>query len=205
MLLFIDTETTGLVNFKLPLLHPEQPRLVQIAALLYELHEDGYSKVASLDAIIRPEGWAIDDNSRATAVHKITQERALAFGEPLHQVIDRLWSLVEQADERLGLGRLIAHNISFDTRMALAEASRCNRDVTLLGLLRPFCTMQALTQRIRLPGRYPGTFKWPNLDEAYKFCFPNDTISTLTRHTAMTDLLACKDIFFHGVAEGWWT
>jgi DNA polymerase-3 subunit epsilon len=54
---------------------------------------------------------------------------------------------------------------------------------------------------MKLPGRYPGKYKWPNLAEAHRFCLGRDFDDA---HSAMGDVLACRDIYIHGRTEGWW-
>jgi DNA polymerase-3 subunit epsilon len=210
MLLFIDTETSGLPDFSLPVDHPSQPHIVQIAAWLGEWREvlnrdadyvEDVVHVASLNAIIRPTDWTI--HPRAEAVHGITLERARAVGEDLTDVLRRLFELVALADgDGLGIhGTLVAHNLPFDHRMLLRECAPLRVDPTSLGRLKPFCTMRALTARMKLPGRHPGQYKWPNLTEAHKFCLGRDFDD---KHSAMGDVLACRDIYLHGRTEEWW-
>ncbi len=211
MLLFLDTETTGLPDFNLPITHPSQPHIVQIAAWLGEppVGRD-YAPmlecrhVASLNAVIRPSGWEV--GAHAERIHGISTRYALAFGEDLAHTLRRFFEMVKLADDKENgcSGTLIAHNLPFDHRMLTADAARAGLDATPLGLLKPFCTMRALTPRMRLPGKWPGKYKWPNLTEAHRFCFP-DTADFDNKHTAMGDLLACKDIYLHGLTEGWWT
>lgn len=199
MLLFLDTETTDKMDFNLPVEHPSQPRLVQIAAQLVD--PTTHEVVSTLNSIIRPDGWRSSEG--AQRVHRITHEYALAFGIPLADVLAQMWELIARANQ-LGQGRLIAHNIQFDNRMMLREAAATGSDVTALAQLRPFCTMRSLTLRMKLKGRWPGKYKWPTLDEAFRYCFPQKEIDAETRHSAMTDLLACKDVFMYGRKEGWW-
>lgn len=208
MLLFIDTETSGLPDFSLPVDHPSQPHIVQLAAWLGEWDEAGGSDISpelrhhsSLNAIIRPTDWTI--HPAAERVHRISLERARAMGEDLADVLQRLYELVAAADhDGLGVhGTLVAHNLSFDNRMLLRESAAANIDPAPLSRLRPFCTMRALTPRMRLPGRHPGNYKWPRLDEAHRFCFGRDFDDA---HSAMGDVLACRDIYTHGYSEGWW-
>ncbi len=209
MLLFIDTETTGLPDKRLPRTHPAQPRIVQLAAWLGEEMNDprvtvnGVSPlrhVASLNAIIRPAGWTIPE--RATTVHGFTTERALALGEDAESVLARLLLLIAQADYASpGEALLIAHNFDFDYWMLLAELIHADLPTYQPALLHPFCTMKALTPRMRLPGRWPGQFKWPSLAEAHRYCFDRDFDNA---HTAMGDVLACKDIYLHGRSQSWW-
>ena len=75
---FYDTETTGLPLFREPSEHPGQPHLVQLAAALVDL--DTRETVASLDVVVRPDGWTIPDD--VAAVHGITTDYAAAVGVP---------------------------------------------------------------------------------------------------------------------------
>lgn len=204
MFLFIDTETSGLPDFNLPVNHPAQPHIVQIAAWLGDdksMVDGDIRYEASLDAVIRPTDWTI--HPKAAAVHGITLERARAVGEDLRDVLRRLYELVALADEDgLGVhGTLVAHNLSFDHRMILRDSECAGIDPTSLSRLRPFCTMRALTARMRLPGRHPGQYKWPSLSEAHQFCLGRDFDDA---HTAMGDVLACRDIYLHGRSQEWW-
>lgn len=208
MMLFIDTETTGKLDFKLGLTHPAQPRLVQLAAYLAEdCPETGERcrHVASINEIISPDGWTVPPD--AERVHGISTERARALGKPLDEVMSRLAVLVAQADASMLDGRFIAHNVAFDMRVLLSEYARLGREDLALNLnsLRPFCTMQSLTARMRLPSKWANgrSFKWPTLDEAYRFCFGRE-ITDRDTHSAMVDLLACRDIFEHGRERQWW-
>jgi DNA polymerase-3 subunit epsilon len=206
MMLFIDTETTGMYDFKLPLDHPDQPHLVQLAAYLAEeTLDDPCRHVASINEIVRPDLYRTIEPG-AERVHGISIERAAAAGLPVHDVLDRLMALVSRADEHMLNGRLIAHNTAFDTRVLMSTLVRAGReqDGVTLNTLRPFCTMQSLTMRMRLP--HPsrkGLLKWPRLDEAFEFCFGH-AIPDRERHSAMIDLMACRDIFNHGRAQAWW-
>jgi DNA polymerase-3 subunit epsilon len=212
MLLFIDTETSGLPDFTLPLIHPSQPRVVQLAAWLGEWEEKvqmldeelgivthELRHHASLNAIIRPAPGATI-HPRAEAVHGISLERARAVGEDLGDVLRRLYELVTLASAD-PTSTLVAHNLPFDNNMLLIESAHAGFDPTPLSYLRPFCTMRALTDRMRLPGRFPGKYKWPNLAEAHRFCLGRDFDDS---HSAMGDVLACRDIYIHGRTEGWW-
>lgn len=199
MILVIDTETSGLLNSSLSLSHPSQPHIVQLAAWLGDFDRGGDCLcIFSFNAIIRPDGWTI--SSGAEAVHGISQERAKAVGEPLAEVLHHFYDIVSKAATE-STTQLVAHNLRFDHQMLLRDSA--GFDSSTLGLLQPFCTMIALTPRMRLPGRYPGKYKWPKLEEAHQFCFGTPSPSA-DRHTAMGDVLVCRDIFLHGRREGWW-
>ena len=56
MILFWDSETTGLPDFNLRARDPAQPHIVQLAAILTD---DGGSVYESHNVIIKPDGWTI--------------------------------------------------------------------------------------------------------------------------------------------------
>lgn len=208
MYLFIDTETSSLPDFRAPTDHPSQPHIVSLAAWLGEPDStsDCLSHVASLNSVIRPDGWYIEP--AAEAIHKITNDYARSFGEPLPDVLTRFASLVTDAYEASSDSLIIAHNCSFDLRMLLRDFAFAGRDPVIVNLLRPFCTMKALTPRMRLPPSSPrapaGSYKWPKLDEAYQWLFDRPVPGREDRHDAMADVLGCKDVWEEGRRREWW-
>lgn len=207
MHLFVDTETSGLPDFKLPPDHPSQPHIVSLAAWLGYWDEDTetFTHSASLNAVIRPDGWHFHPS--AIAVHKITEEYAHAFGEPASDVLNHFLRLVTDCDDAQMGGILVAHNCSFDHRMLVRELAHAGIGAVTLGFLRPFCTMKALTPRMKLPprpGAPRGSYKWPKLDEAYEFMFDKPVPGREHKHDAMADLLGCKDIYEEGRRREWW-
>jgi DNA polymerase III epsilon subunit-like protein len=203
MLLFLDTETTGKWLFTKVWDHPDQPNLLQLGMMLC-LDDEHATQVASLNEIIRPEpDWVW--SAEAEAVHRISRERAMAMGQPLEQVINTAINLLDEANDSGMGGRIIAHNIQFDTNVMMRAIALCGRSPIAYSMLRPFCTMHSLTQRMALPGKWPGQPKWPTLDEAYRFAVPEGEPDPEQRHTAMGDLLMCRDIFLAGRQKGWWS
>ncbi len=75
MILFFDTETTGLPPRGAPIDDPRQPHLVQLAAMLAD--DDGRVLFA-MSEIIRPDGYSVPE--QASNVHGITTEIAEAVG-----------------------------------------------------------------------------------------------------------------------------
>jgi DNA polymerase-3 subunit epsilon len=201
MLLFVDTETSGLIDFAQPTDHPSQPHIVQLAALLCDDDEDCTVR-ETYQSIIRPDGWEIQ--TAAEAVHGISADYACRFGEALSSVLGKFYGLVAVADA-LGSGRLIAHNTPFDLRMILRDTGTLNDsfDGRYVSNLRPFCTMRAMTPRCRLPSRRRGEFKWPKLEEAYEHVFGTKPPAAAA-HTALGDVTACRELFAEGRRREWW-
>ena len=186
MKLFFDTETTGKALFKAPPEHPQQPHIVQLAAILFE---DSGEERGSLNAIIKPEGWTIPEE--AAAIHGITTEIALKCGIPLMSAFSVFSNFLNLSDT------LIAHNIQFDALILSVALSRLNgsgpvKCAEKLKTTPRFCTMHSTTQLCKLPGNY-GDFKWPKLTEAHKHLFGTDVEGA---HDAMADVRACARIYF---------
>lgn len=195
--LFYDTETQSLPLFSEPSEHPGQPHIVQIAAILADL--DTERTIASMDVIIRPDGWSIPDD--VARIHGITTDHAMTVGIPEEMALDmfmELWA-----------GRLrIAHNETFDARIIRIALKRYHdpRDQTLA--IHPSdmwkvssseCTARMATPILNLPptekmlasGRRHA--KTANLGEAYQY-FSGKPLENA--HSAVADVQACMFIYF---------
>lgn len=191
--LFFDTETTGVVNWKLPSVSPEQPNLVQLGALLVDLstRED----VAEIDLIVSPNGrWTVPEG--AAAVHGISTEKAEELGVQLHSAVLPFRDLLAAAD------LVVAHNNRFDK--IIMERASAMVDLDFGQQVSPLwydeknvhvCTMMRSTPIVKKKGRRSNTgeFAWPKLAEAYKFFTGKEIVNA---HNAMVDVKACKEIFF---------
>lgn len=180
MLLFIDTETTGFLRKGVPLVHPSQPHIVQLAALLTDAKGD---VKGSINTIIRPDGWTVPEE--AANVHGITTDEATQFGVPIDRAILLLIGMAWKAKT------VVAHNIDFDVRIVNCETGRLSLPDPLL-TMEPYCTMLHSMEKVGIPGKY-GDFKWPKLIEAYRHFFEEEDFDA---HDAMADVLACKRIYF---------
>lgn len=195
--LFYDTETTGLPLFSEPSEHPDQPHMVQLAAVLADLETE--KAIASMDVIIRPDGWTIPDD--VAAIHGITTEHAMAVGVPEELA---LYLFME-----LWMGRnRIAHNETFDARIIRIALKRYHdpREESLAVLPSDVwkaapaeCTARMATPILNLPptekmiaaGRRHA--KTANLGEAYQH-FSGKPLENA--HSAMADVQACMFIYF---------
>lgn len=179
MKLFFDTETTGKADFKASHEAKHQPHIVQLGAVLTE--DDGTER-ASIDLIIKPDGWTIPEE--AAAIHGITTEIAERCGVPLLHAASVFSRLLAQADT------LVAHNIEFDVKMMRASFFRLGKPFSDDGKTF-YCTMKAATDICRLPGLYG--YKWPTLQEAHVHFLKEEFKGA---HSAIVDVLACKRIYF---------
>lgn len=189
--LFYDTETTGLPLFKDPSEHPGQPHIVQLAAALVDL--DSRETVASLDLIVRPDGWIIPDE--VTEVHGITTEYAMAVGVPETLALSlflEMWA---------GRKR-IAHNESFDARIiriAQHRAGELEHDLERWKAGTAECTARLATPILKLPPTAKMVaanrhhYKTANLSEAVLF-FTGKPLENA--HSALADVRGCMDVYF---------
>lgn len=186
--LAFDTETTGLPLFKEPSEHPDQPHIVQLAAVLVDL--DSRRELACMDVIVKPDGWTIP--TEVSAIHGITTEQALDVGIPESTALEMLLAMWAQRTR-------IAHNEPFDARIVRIACMRhapAFADSWKAG--KAECTQQLSTPILNLPPTdkmKAAGFKKPksaNLGEAYEF-FTGRKLEGA--HSAMTDTRACLDVY----------
>lgn len=191
MILFFDTETTGFFQDRLPIDHPDQPYIVQLAA---ELTDDDGGPIAGFSFIVDPgvsDGVFIPD--RASDVHGITNERAVQFGVSAEFALSAFTHLYQRADI------VCAHNIKFDR--GVMEAAIARHYGKVLPLRKTlFCTMEAASPIVDLPPTermLAAGFtkpKPPKLEECIKHFFNEELDGA---HDAMIDVRACRRVYFH--------
>lgn len=178
---YFDTETTGFPSKDgTPL---EKCNFIcQLAGILVD---DEHGEVASLNTIIKPAGWTVPDE--VAAIHGITTAKAEAFGIPSRVAMAAFSNLVRVADQ------VVAHNIGFDLKFCGYEIARAGA-VNVLADKPRFCTMEATTNICKIPGRWPGKFKWPKLMEAHIFLLGGGFDDA---HDALADVRACHRVHRH--------
>lgn len=172
-----DTETTGFLE--------TNPHIVQLGLLLISEERE----VASFHTLIDPEGqWEVPPDS--TRVHGITMEMCLDTGIPIRDALTTFEQFAYMA------GRLVAHNYEFDATVIDIELKRLNFPGNYFNDVRQFCTMKAATNICQIPfsngGRGSKKYKYPKLDEAYRFFTKNEMSDA---HTAWGDVRACRTVF----------
>lgn len=178
MILYFDTETTGKADLRARLDAPHQPHIVQLAALLCDVHGN---EVQSVNLIIRPDKWTIPEES--TAIHGISHDFAMQVGVSAKSAMSVFQWFCKAAN------LFVAHNIDFDNFVCASEFLRCFNDDLPLPNDSTYCTMRAMTDICNIPGPYGP--KWPKLIEAYRHCFEKDFDGA---HDALADVRACKAI-----------
>lgn len=193
-ILFYDTETTGLPNWKAPSNDPSQPYITQLAAELWD--EESGNTLASMGLIIKPDGWTISEE--VEELTGISTELATRFGVPIASALDVFLDMWSMCDLRA------AHNETFDMRMIRIAIMRSAEpglaDHWKAG--ETFCTQARSTKILNLPPtakmvaakRFHA--KSPNLSEAYQF-FTGTELKNA--HNAAVDVAACKTVY-QGIA-----
>ena len=172
---------------RLPAEHPSQPHLVQLGCLLID---DSGAEWATLELIVKPEGYVIPN--RAAAVHGVTTELARAVGVPLLIAVAAFTNL------RAIATRLVAHNMEFDDLVMRAAIHRTGRKPAHPGPGEWFCTMRAAGPIMELPPTArmlaAGYDKWkpPNLMEAHEH-FTGSKFEGA--HGALSDARACAKVY----------
>jgi len=182
MLLFIDTETTGLPRSAGSDCE-KWPRIVQLAWAVYD--RDG-NRDSVNSHIIYPAGFTIPAD--AAAIHGITTERARAVGVSLYKILAELNRDIDRASA------IIAHNADFDLPIVHTEFLRCRIETNLKEKYQ-FCTMKSpkIVQCCKIPKQSGYGYKWPTLNELYAHLFATGFLGS---HDAQADVEACARCFF---------
>lgn len=190
LILFVDTETCGIPNDRLPDDHEAQPPLVQLGCLLVD--EDNGAEWATLELIVRPNGYTIP--SEAAKVHGITTALAEAAGVPLSLVIPAYVHLRARAS------KVVAHNAEFDLKIMRQAIARNGKPVSLPGPVDYECTADLATPILNLPptdrmvkAGYGNKPKRANLMEAHEY-FLGEKFEGA--HGALADVRACARVYF---------
>lgn len=181
--IFVDTETTGLLDFKLPADDPAQPRMASITLIL---DAPCGRTVNIFHSYVRPDGWSMPQGpGSAGAVNGLTDDFLTAHGKPIVDVLD-IWNAWLSEHDPL----VVAHNTTFDMKVIRGEQRRAGLPDRFEDV-EPFCTMKRSTAICRVPG--PRGLKWPNLGEAHKHFFG---FVAPGAHGSLSDAWACRSIFY---------
>jgi DNA polymerase III epsilon subunit-like protein len=183
MLLFFDTETTGLPKYTATNDMEKWPRIVQLAWSLY----DREGNCESLNSfIIYPTDFSIPMDS--AKIHGITTERAKNEGISLYKVLPQFNADIQMATT------VIAHNLDFDLPIVTTEFMRCRLE-TNLAKKHKFCTMKTnqIISLCKIPKPSGMGYKWPTLTELHLHLFKTEFTDN---HNAGADVEACARCYF---------
>ncbi len=204
MIVAYDTETTGLWKNALGVDHPAQPKICSLSAILIEeTSPNTFDVIDSMDVIVKPDGWVIDPpvlpslgitaaeakaqgiRIAASDIHGITPEIAEEQGISLFDAMKRFNDLVIRADQ------LLAHNEAYDNNVVRHALKLLKRTIKLPE--RRCCTMMMAKDYCRLPPNFPGgDWKWPRLEEAYKFLFERELENA---HNSLADITQTVEVY----------
>lgn len=194
LILFFDTETTGKWNKRKPSAHPDQPRIVQIGAMLVD--SETRAEVMRLDVIVYQDIASFSDEAfvnfqGASQVHGMTQEKIEALGVNENATLDIFCDMVDRAD------LLVAHNIQYDVGVInnAAQILSGNSAMTVFGGKPQFCTMKAAIPVCKFPNKNGfGSYGWPKLEDAVRKLLEREPTAA---HSAIGDVIDCRDLFFY--------
>lgn len=198
MILFVDSETSGLYDKSKPPGDPSHPWIVSLAA---DLREDDGRRVqgGQFDLRIRAdEGRTI--HPKATVVHGISTRDAQRFGVSEKAAIGILISLIGLSD------RVVGHGIEFDRMVIHSIVARSKgSEGAIKTIMQPrrqwICTMKAATVPCGIrKADDPDSFKWPSLDEAAEALCGIPPRSG--PHTAFDDVQRSAAVYFALVRKG---
>lgn len=176
-----DTETSGLYDKKAEFDDPAQPHCIQVGALLYN---DTADEVVQRFSFILNHG-EIEISEKALETHGITVEKSMACGlEPI-TVLPLIHNAVTRA------GRCMGYNMSFDRGIMACAYAKTNGPVEALVSVPHFDLMKPMTSICKIPGKRGG-YKWPKLEEAFKFVTGKELEGA---HDALVDIEATLEVY----------
>lgn len=143
MILFFDTETTGLAP----------GRIIQLSYIMQTAAEVKAKNFFFYVDYIEPS---------AVAVHGFTPEKlaVLSKGHTFSCDIDEIY------DDFISADLIVAHNFSFDLKFMIAEFLYHDRQFRYR---ESFCTMRGLTEVVKLPRANGLGYKYPKLTELEEY------------------------------------
>lgn len=188
MYLVIDTETSGLFNFRAPADAAGQPRLASIAMLFCD---DDLRFLWGHSLLVRPDGWEMP--AEAERINGLSTELLRKHGHEVRYALDGYVEAIERGYP------IIAHNVQYDTKVMRGELRRAGMP-DLFSETRRICTMQALTNICEIPSPRGRGFKWPKLSEAVERALGRKHSNA---HGCLPDAMACLDLARFLKANGW--
>lgn len=160
--ILIDTETSGLMDYKRPADAPGQPRVCEFAGLLL----DGNGIIESVfHRFVKPDGWEISDEARE--INGLTTDFLHEQGVDIREILT--WYSERILEDRA----VVAYGAQFDCKMMRSELRRADLDdlfertpnICLMRSARPFAKSIG-REIIKAGGSNKG---WPKLSDLCTF------------------------------------
>jgi DNA polymerase-3 subunit epsilon len=179
--LVFDTETTGMVEWKLPHTDPSQPKLVQLGCLLFDAEHNEINALKTLVVPLAPI------HEKAFEAHGISFETAETFGVSNENVMEMFCDFVDIADA------VVCHNTAFDVKVMKHAAYNAKIQTDIFAGKAIRCTKEATTKILRLPSPFKKNgYKWPSLQECAQYFFKEDVVGA---HDAMVDVTMTARVY----------
>jgi DNA polymerase III epsilon subunit-like protein len=183
--LVFDTETTGLPKNR-PVEHPEQPWVIQLGAVFFDLASDRFEHTINT-LVIPPDNAEIDREKFAGAerVHGISLDMIYANGRSSQSVYRELRDLASEADI------IAAYNLDFDEKLIKFSSYRTHPSFILNPVLRTptevshHCIMNQTKDYYKSP-------KWLKLNDVYQRITGDQIVDA---HDALADAVAAAVVF----------
>lgn len=175
----VDTEGTGLFDYKQPADADGQPRMASLTLIYCDA---AFVPERIYSVYIRPDGWEMTEG--ATKVNGITTEYLNEHGIPVAEALNEFQSAIDNGYI------FVAHNAQHDAKQLRAELRRSGMDDRFENTMQ-ICTMRGMTDVCKIPPRGGrGGYKWPALSEALLFIGEQE----LGDHTAHNDAEGCRKL-----------
>jgi DNA polymerase III subunit epsilon len=184
VILFFDTETSGLWRRDLPEDHQDQPHLVSLAAQLC----DDEKVIHQISLVFSPQHFIIP--KEASDVHGIPQDYALKVGIHSNIGLEMFTDMLSKCDT------LVAHNTAFDLQIIKREFNKYAMKLFIPKNIH--CTMMTAKNQMKLEGKYDD-YKFPKLQECFDHFFHR---GVQDYHDALLDVTLCREIYFHMLRQG---
>ena len=195
-ILIFDTETAGLPKNYKPAEEDltNYPPVMQLGAQILEVDLDDLSTcklVYGAAILVSPfrAGNPIVIDPKAQAVHGISFAKAEALGDNIETVAYLFQGLCNSVDF------IVCHNYSFDKNIMVSELLRLGIEPKYKQGAKVFCTMKFSTNLVKIPNpnpKYPNQFKFPRLEELFKYLFNISLRDSHQAHDAYGDVEATR-------------
>ncbi len=173
MYAIIDTEGSGLFDFKQPADAPGQPRLAELVMIFCD---EKCEVTNEYQTYIKPDGWEMSPG--ATAVNKLTTELLLDKGVPIIEAL-AVYQAAIVDENRI----IVAYNAQHDCKQIRAELRRAGLP-DLFEQTRNICAMRASKDVMKVSKGY-------KLSDACAFF----KVAHEQVHSAVGDARACLEVF----------
>jgi DNA polymerase III subunit epsilon len=138
----LDTETSGIMDYKRPADAEGQPRVAEVGLIFLD---ETLKVEREYQTYIQPDGWDLGPD--AIAVHGLTIDFLREHGVPVQMPLAIYTQAILEGRD------VIAHGAQFDCKMMRAELRRAGLD-DLFEQTRSLCIMRGLMSHAKQTGRW---------------------------------------------------